>query len=461
MNVAKTLTALSKTLSISCCLFIVSCQNSSQQKPVGSAPATVLTDGTGDGGGGNGAGGRVYDAYTVDPTQLDAFKKHLAPLFKESPETAAGKNSWNWKAFFKLKVWYVAPVKLKPLAKESLGLSFTDDNTQQLAIQTPKAIWIDSGYFEKMNSEDQAQLILHEFVMSIYFLKFKKMSELCEVGQKVSGIKSSTPCSTLMDELFPPTPEAPLKPDDNDNIRNMTGWLWRHREAFGQDDVSLQFLLNGFDQRIFSNFINSSKHEDTPEPGPASILTDLLEEALLLNRGPTECLGVDLKDKADCSMTLEASKISYGPNSLEGRRIQIQLADKSLLAETNVFDVQKLYPSKMTDLVTKDELVMIPLSPGAVQNPKKGDKARYAFVIAKETKVGNDTKLKFFALISIPQVITKINKVDSAFVCSADRPRATNLNEDIIIATTPDVNTTYLRWLAKAMIIGGVPCYSY
>ncbi|RYZ77206.1 MAG: hypothetical protein EOP06_30575 [Proteobacteria bacterium] len=145
---------------------------------------TDRVQGTGDGGGCNGVQNACYDSYAVDPTALDAYKEHLTSLMMKITQSAFPTDDKTRDAFATIiqsKTWYLLPMKLKTLPKERLGLEFSDDQTEQFAIQTSAEVWIDSNLFGQMNPKDQAQLLLHEVVMSVFLLKYKKFSDLCRI----------------------------------------------------------------------------------------------------------------------------------------------------------------------------------------------------------------------------------------------------------------------------------------
>lgn len=464
---------LSWALPFVCGFFLANCQFSGHPgagKPSGEPNKSAQQGlvgiggkwtGTGDGGGGNGVGGRVLESYIVDPTQLDAFKEHLGSLFKDRQPEDTNNGGWTSKAYFKLKTWYIAPVKLKPLPNESLGLSFAANQTQQLAIQNTKAIWIDQDYFNKMNSEEQAQLLLHEVVMNIYFFKFKKMSELCRDGEKIKDSKPSKPCSTEFDELLPPSPVAPLNLEDYENIRKVTAWLWSHRRDNIEGDIAAQLFRNGFDPRIFNSSGSEKDNiQNDSKSVPATVVTDLIESALLLNAAPSECLGVQLNEKIPCTLRLQEAALPYGSTTLEGLKVQLQAsATNSVLSEVPFPNGFQVYPFLLNDPATGETFVGYPVAGMPIHNPVKGTKFRMSFFIAKKIVTGVETKMRLYAWISIPMVITKIERNASGVTCSGDRANPASYNEDILIASPPGVNTKYLQWFSKAQVGSSIPCY--
>ncbi len=136
--------------------------------------------------------------YAVDPSSLSAYKKYLEPIASNIAlrESAANGNSNNgyftalrWQNFLKYKTWYVGPVDLPKISKDVLGTSFSSDQTQQLAFQTATTIWIQQDLFSQMTERDQANLLIHEFVMGVYFLKYKSFTEFCRIANDREGFR--------------------------------------------------------------------------------------------------------------------------------------------------------------------------------------------------------------------------------------------------------------------------------
>ena len=221
--------ALLTVLGFACGNFLASCapngDSGSPTAPLGQTPPTTA-NGTSDSGGGTGIDGKVFESYIVDPTQLPAYKQYLDSLLKNiKSETSDGSR---YDAIFKIKTWYIAPVELDKISKDVLGISFLKSDTQQIARQTTKEVWIDKSIFEKMNPKEQSELLLHELVMNMYFFKFMTISEVCKMSIMTAGEKNSEGClrnGVILDKAIPPEKTHPLTDQDNENIRFVTGWL--------------------------------------------------------------------------------------------------------------------------------------------------------------------------------------------------------------------------------------------
>lgn len=153
-------------------LFLSACDENTMKNLEMNQNGTLRPEGTSDGAGGSGINFKMLESYKVEPAELPAAKKLLKKIIEKNEVTNDEENSFNFEEFFVLKNWYIAPITLKTIPKDVLGISMTDDKHQQIAIQTKEAIWIDQNYFDKMNEKEQATLLAHEAVMGLYLLRF-------------------------------------------------------------------------------------------------------------------------------------------------------------------------------------------------------------------------------------------------------------------------------------------------
>lgn len=151
---------------------LVSCMNPGQHTPNGNAP--VISNGTGDGAGGNTYLGRPLEDYVVDIRKTEAFKHYLKPAL----------NSLDFGSDFYLivfysilhKNWYLIPGDLQTLPSNKIASAVP---VEQGAIQTFDAVWIDSKIFNAMPARDQADLILHEMLVGVRLLQFESPKAQC------------------------------------------------------------------------------------------------------------------------------------------------------------------------------------------------------------------------------------------------------------------------------------------
>ncbi len=134
---------------------------------------------TSDGGGGNGIDGKPFESFRVDVHSLEAFKTLIDPNFSVSASSYNGKVLdfyWSRIPFF------MSPKPLKLLPAEKIGVIGIDAEFDQLAIQNNLGeVWIDKEKYDKMKMDDQAQLLVHEFAMSLAVLK----GQASEIGESL------------------------------------------------------------------------------------------------------------------------------------------------------------------------------------------------------------------------------------------------------------------------------------
>lgn len=238
--------------------------------------------GTSDTGGGTGIDGKVFEGYQVSPYGLKASLEILVPLFgKFQPVPKDGEELEGVTIpFLSGKVWYIAPLELDNVDKDSLGLSFIGSETDQLARQSLNEVWIDKTKFDAMSLDEQAELILHELVMSEYLTRFKTWEEICQefaffgfrsvdVDENGEESQSLISCRSYSQNRFyqkvfgRAEAPRPLNEKDNEAIRKVTSWLLAQKDR--PDSGGLQALTNllldsGFDDRKWS-FMSSSVQE--------------------------------------------------------------------------------------------------------------------------------------------------------------------------------------------------------
>jgi hypothetical protein len=314
----------------------------------------VKEKGTSDSGGGTGIDGKVFESYIVDPTTLPAFQHIVKPML-ENIKSTDEKTKVNLSFWFKAKTWYIAPVNLEKVGKDGLGLDFLKSDTQQMARQSQKEIWIDKRIYDSMSEKDQAELLIHEWVMTLYFVRFVSMKDMCFKSQLLSGRDESKKlnCDKLPDSWDkdqPPEEPRPLTELDNTRIRTVAGWVIEKTRNQIPNSEFLQVLkVNGFDKRFF--------RMTTPDDGQSKEITlskkDLLtalKATQLTGFMPEICTTVDKTSSAACKV-----EITDEEGSFENKNMKIQshflkmniIKDNKVLAflKQPIYENQKLVGS--------------------------------------------------------------------------------------------------------------------
>lgn len=369
MNAKAPVTILLSILLTAHCVFLSACQKNPQASvnpAVSGGINPPLTGGGGSGGGGGGSGGSnpggtsdgsggngvnnmAYEGFAVDPIHLPAYKEILKPIFDnwnkkieehenkiksadkaETKEPPRDNKSVGMEITLKTKTWLIAPIALKPLNKETLGVSFSTDSTEQLAIQTDKEIWIDANKFEKMDTKAQAALIMHEYVMSLYFWKFKKINDICKLSADITGKKTCDGDNQEMEALFPAQPLKRLDDSDYQNIRRVSSWFLISGATASLDEIEIKFLSNDFDARFLASHQKKESRNDSILISSKS--SHLFKTVELTNNSFKNCHHINANKTEPCRV----STSSINKIITNGTRTAISLLQLNLETESGI-----------------------------------------------------------------------------------------------------------------------------
>ena len=316
------------------------------QAPAQSGPESVLTnqghnsgneptatEGTNSSGGGTGIDGKVFESYSVNPTSLPAYTKFIKPLLENIKRSSY--NFIQYENIFKSKPFYIAPVALKKLGKDDLGVSFFKSDTQQIARQSLKEIWIDKDIFDSMEEKDQAELLVHEFIMSMYFYKFISFEEICKVSSYVGGIwgEKHEECTeetvNFFDTKMPAERPRSLNQADNENIRYVTDWLLKNAKSqISELDFVKILNFKNFDKLLF-NPRTYEPERKSPEDIPTSVkdLLTAINATKLTNQMPDTCIVSPDGDEVPCMIEFSETTIKNLGRDLPALLITVKSKD--------------------------------------------------------------------------------------------------------------------------------------
>lgn len=360
-------TGFKKILMIAICLqFLSSCYESKKANPKAIQNGTNQTNdlakssGTGDSGGGNAIDFKMLESFIIDPTELDATKERVLPALintykdedtknfvgnenlpsKNSEDEALNEAKKISMDLFKIKTWYLAPVSLKQLPKEVLGIEFTESNLQQIAIQTENEVWIDSQLFGQMNKQEQARLIMHELVMSLYLLNFANIEDICTIAKKINFKESKTnnySCDNpeyknSLAKLINPQPKRKLNGNDYNSIREATSFIFNHTETMSENLWKRKLKSLKFDSiyTFQSKTTKSSSKKISKEE-----FMSYFKTAELTNKLPSHCHFSTLKETVPCHLQFEyLNKLSESEPDII--KFSIISADGAIKNEYNI-----------------------------------------------------------------------------------------------------------------------------
>jgi hypothetical protein len=289
----------------------------------GNSPNTGPTPGGGDPAGGNGLCGKPVESYSTDITQLEEYKTVLQPIgekIKELQEKAtkeSGGSSSNLaeKDFFKtisrLRTWYIACIDLSAIEKEKIGMGFSKDPVEQLALQTESEIFIDGRKWDKMKVEERGHLLLHELMMSYYMFRFQDFREICGINEDGCAAQLNVLMNddSELAKAFEPEDRRSLAPLDYSNIRGATSFLKNNFQSLKSDKHFKDRVLRyyKFDPRFYSAKGISMERIVLPENFEikSEELAQFLSEQSTLGNLPSYCqLNEKFAAQSNCSLEI-------------------------------------------------------------------------------------------------------------------------------------------------------------
>ncbi len=397
----------------------------------GTVPA-ANANGTSDSGGGTGIDGKVFESYIVDPTGLPAYQQFVKPLL-ENLKSEKPTEPIRYDQIFKMKTWYIAPVELSKISKDLLGVSFINSSTQQIARQTMKEVWIDKRVYDAMEPRDQAELLVHELVMNMYFFKFITMTDMCRVSVLINGEKDNEGCvhsSNLLDKAMPPEKIRPLDDQDNANIRFVTGWLMQNAQKPVPEKDFVRVLFNkGFDKRMF----NPDNYGDKGKPAELKIsgkeLYRAIKGAELTGNMPSVCAGLTSSQTKPCKVEITEKQMSLQGMTLPAYNVGIALEGE---APINMF----FYVGDETTLSTSDDgnggIIYTFVLADWRDKIHIGDRLYSGFMLFRKESPAPQAGLSLDSLIVKPGIIVSMDKTKDP-ICLVSAPKVVSLIDDGIL----------------------------
>lgn len=401
-------------------------------------------EGTSDSGGGNGIENKVYEAYIVKPQSLVSYQKYINPIIQKLIQLApkpdlAKQVIERWLLY---KTWYIAPVSLGNISKDVIGVSFSEDNSEQLAIQTRRSIWINSNRFAAMSERDQAALIIHEMVMSLYYLRYKSWKEICK--ERIwPDIQCKTGDSEIMEDLFPGTTPKPFNSEDYENIRAVTGAFLSGLQFSSYKELDSFLIAHDFDRRFTVGLgIDSDNSRAVEinfgyETWSQIQMHKIFEDAPFLNRQVEVCSALSSNKQTNCAIQLtrirhfSESGVTMPLNKLYGSGVGLERFENFNQGSSDIH---------VSFIVLKNEkikLFYIPFSPVIpAKEIKRGLRFRSSYVVAIQDLNNPDSRAQFLGVVSIPAVVIAFE--DGR--CLFDKPVANSMENDIIFYSSKNLD---------------------
>lgn len=375
--------------------------------------------GTADfGGGGNGSQNKVYESNIKPLIKLSIYNKYIKPRLEKFDILMAQlgqseeKNNFSYSQFLiRMKSWYFTEDTLKSIDKETLGIIFNEDKTQQIALNKKKEIWIDNKIFSNMQEQHQADLIMHEIVMNLYFLKFYSFYDICNIGKEMGLYdekeENNLSCEQIKNiKYFQAKQSMVLQEDDYQNIRRVTSWFINDLLNASADDLFNKLRYNDFDKRLITK--SNSKKEIRIS---GREIENLLLKLHHTDNFPDTCKSSITNEDKNCSITIQKTSNSYGPdfNKLE---FQIQEGNKVNKISFNISNRNSIFTSP---LQSSDGLNYFSISFKSNDAPlvltdTVGDRFYYLALYLTPTKGTNIENVQLLGYSLVPLAITSINQ---------------------------------------------------
>lgn len=431
--------------------------------------------GTTSGSGGNGVANKAYESYIRDPLKLPAYLQYIKPIYDHITAVSPNAKDSSNIDIFRIKTWYFVPQNLKTLPKGAIGVSFLRGKMQQLALQTERAIWVDSTIFDASTTslEDQADLILHEAVMTLYTMKFKKISEMLKIGDRL-GVNQGNPTNIeMMDALMPPVPRRILNAEDYENIRTMMSWLKTEGRTATYKELVLQLRANDFDQRFAGQ---DEEKIENPENAKFielsnSGLEDSFERAKVVGRWPSLCRSLGESKETPCALGFAKGVIGLSgfhnypvpilKMQLRRNGVQDMALNFTLSGGDGKFSVSN-WGTKDSD----GHVIYVLGSAGLAQKARRGDRLTNTFLFFKNKGSAEKPRLEIEAVLFLPMVITDVETRDTEMgttktTCEAERPQSNRREDQPVIIRAPSFGKAnyYLKTLSLPSVFKEISCY--
>ncbi|MGE0526135.1 MAG: hypothetical protein AB7G93_09275 [Bdellovibrionales bacterium] len=376
----------------------------------------------------------VYERFIEDPTLLPAYQKYVRPRIQHvlGPNGEDNARLHSVEALMKSKTWYIAPVELKAIEREALGIVWDESGGKQLGLQFGNEIWIDKKPFPTMTLEQQGDLLLHEFVMLVYFLKFERISDVCARFYKGAGIAiPENACAPEADNYFPTEKLRPLNKTDYQNIRRVTGLLKLEGEHASPERIKAFFTSNGFaDIPLFSQAFHPVKRD--PLVLPAAEIINQIRKASLSRAFLSPCSLANLSKSFDCQLDLK-EPVMFPASNVEAKLETLLFRAGEVNGQTQLLIVDKgmdITLPALFDHIHRKVFFLTYL----VQNqiPKKIGHRFYNLGVLIERSRPPEDRISLGALVFAPYVVTSAEGNH----CLATRMGGKTPSDDAIIFAT-------------------------
>lgn len=324
------------------------------------ASPTPPPKGTADfGGGGNGSKNKVYESNIAPLVKLPIYDKYIKPrlekfdILMSQLGQSEEKNKFSYSQFLiRMKSWYFTDDTLNSIDKETLGIIFKEGKTQQIALNKKREIWIDNKIFVDMKPQHQADLIIHEFVMNLYFLKYYSFYEICVMGKEMGLYaekeENNLTCEQIKNvKYFQTKKMMALNEDDYQNIRRVTDWFINDLLNASAEDLFNKLRYNDFDKRLITKSDAKKEFKVTGRE-----VESLLLKLQYSDSFPETCKSSLTNENLNCQISIKNARNPYGSDF---NKLEFQIAEGNSV-KTIAFNITNKTTSFTLPLQNNDGL---------------------------------------------------------------------------------------------------------
>jgi|GEM_PF-4843171 hypothetical protein len=119
-------------------------------------------------------------AMLTDITTGDTYTQGMGPILAALTKSS----KFPFEVFIKMKPWYVGNINLNQLPVKPLSSYSTTENKTLTSSQSLYEVWINLNALNRLTEEQKAELLVLEYLTSIYLFKNISSSEICSMATK-------------------------------------------------------------------------------------------------------------------------------------------------------------------------------------------------------------------------------------------------------------------------------------
>lgn len=450
---------LTTALMVSASLVLSACQETSRKASVraaGKGTGAPVTESVSS----KAAVAKKYSKNIKDPRTLAAYNAHLSEIFKALEKSG----QVPWSNLFSLKNWIFGGADIKMITS-FISEEYEVRHQQAVVRQTQFEVFVDDKAFATIASEEQAKLILRQYLMSLYSLRSLSGQELCTLAKQSL---TSTECQAIAQAPTPeqaaaarveasksktkvtktvPAVNRKIERADENRVDRVLALMMQKGTQLTEADLLKELTDAGFDMRLFSFKLGKASEVKNHLKMTDAQTESLFKEVVQLHGKETTCFSLRLDGNSKCQVSVERSDLFKVPGHA-GYRL-ISLAAKEVEAESALM-TEVFYELNGQDIVEvmnskNEKLQLLPLMSKGLEKPEVGTKYRLNYLVLKKSETEGKTNFGLSGVLSIPGIIKKVTVVDGKATCEGALAEGKDKAQDIILVASDDKLVSSLK----------------